>query len=502
MSRALESEETLDPASWDDLRALGHRMIEDMIDHLATVRERPAWRPMPPGIASRLQQPLPLAPEGAERAYADFVEAVLPYPTGNTHPRFWGWVMGTGSGVGMLAEMLAAGMNCCVVGNDDAASRVETQVIAWCKAMLGYPPEASGLLVSGGSVANLVGLAVARSSRAGFDVRARGLTGASRRLTLYGSRETHSSVERAVELLGLGGEALRKIPVDGEYRIDLRALATSIADDRAAGHQPLCVIGNAGTVNTGAFDDLTALAAIAEREGMWFHVDGAFGALAALSPELRPRVAGMARADSLAFDLHKWMYMPYEVGCTLVRSEPEHRGAFAYQADYLAPPARGLAARAPRFRDYGLQLSRGFLALKVWMCLKADGVETYRRLIEQNVAQARYLARLIAAAPELELLAPVPLNIVCFRYVGEGARSSLTSSVPPTPSGSSEVYGDLDALNRELLCRLHESGVAVPSSTVLGGRYALRVAVANHRSRRADFDLLVREVVRLGRELR
>jgi glutamate/tyrosine decarboxylase-like PLP-dependent enzyme len=249
---------------------------------------------------------------------------------------------------------------------------------------------------------------------------------------------------------------------------------------------PLCVIGTAGTVNTGAIDDLDGLADLAARQGVWFHLDGAFGACAALSPRLRPLVAGLERADSVAFDLHKWMYFPYEAGCALVRSGSEHRAAFQYDAPYMAPATRGLAAaRSQQFTEYGPQLSRGFRALKIWMGIKEQGIDKFRRLIEQNVAQARYLAQLIGDSASLELLAPVSLNVVCWRY---RASASATEE-------------ELNALNRELLIRLQESGVAVPSHTVLRGRYAIRVAITNHRSRSSDFELLVRDAERLGREL-
>ena len=269
-------EETLDPADWEALRALGHRMLDDMINYLQTVRERPVWQPVPELVKQHLKSPLPLEPQDSGSVYQDFLDQVLPYPLGNIHPRFWGWVMGNGTPFGMLAEMLAAGFNPNMGGGNHVANYVEAQVIDWCKAMFDLPLEASGLLVSGGSMANLVGLAVARSTCAGFDVRKRGLVGAPRRLIVYASREVHNSVQKAVELLGLGSQALRLIPVDAEYRMDIPALEAAIAADRQAGDQPLCIVGNAGTVNTGAIDDLDRLADICEREKMWFHVDGAF----------------------------------------------------------------------------------------------------------------------------------------------------------------------------------------------------------------------------------
>ncbi len=480
----LRAEESLDPESWDELRSLGHRMVDDLLTYLQTVRERPVWRPIPADVRARFKGPVPREPEGAERAYADFREYVLPHPMGNIHPRFWGWVMGTGTPLGALAEMLAAGMNPNMGGADHVPNHVEAQVLDWCKEMLGFPPQASGLLLSGGSMANLVGLAVARSARAGFDVRKRGVRAAEGPLTVYGSVEMHSSIQKAVELLGLGSEGLRLVPANADFEIDLGALERMLREDRASGCRPLCIVGNAGTVGTGAIDDLRGLAELSARERVWFHVDGAFGSLAVLVPEYRSRLAGMERADSIAFDLHKWMYVPFEAGCTLVRDAEAHRQAFSLRPDYLTHAERGLAAGTLWFSDYGIQLTRGFRALKVWMSLKEHGLEKYARLVRQNIEQARYLAERIREAPDLEVLAPVPLNIVCFRYVAPGRDD-----------------GALDALNQELLIQLHEQGIAVPSNLTLGGRFALRVAITNHRSRREDFDLLVRETRRIGAEL-
>lgn len=476
------TEETLDPKDWRAMRELGHRMIDDMMGWLETARERPVWRPVPPEVKERLREPLPREGQGAEAAYRAFRELVLPYPMGSYHPRFWGWVIGTGTPLAMLAEMLAAGMNSNLGGGEHAAGYVEEQVLSWCREMTGLPACASGLLVSGSSMGNLVGLAVARNARAGFDVRREGLAGRPR-LAVYASSEAHSSIQKAVELLGLGTDGLRKVPARADFTVDVDALRAMVAEDRAAGMRPVCIVGNAGTVNTGAVDDLAALADLAAREGLWFHVDGAFGALACLSPGLRPALAGMERADSLTFDFHKWMYLPYEIGVVLVRDAAAHRKTFSLTPDYLVHGERGLNAGL-WWSDYGVQLSRGFRALKAWMHLKEHGTDKLGRLVDQNVAQARYLADLVRRAPELELMAPVALNIVCFRYRAAGRGDAA-----------------LDALNQELLTRLQEEGVAAPSYTRVNGRYALRAAITNHRSRREDFDAMIDGVLRIGRVL-
>lgn len=483
-SEGLRLEENLDPQDWEAMRALGHEMVDEMMTYLQTVRDRYAWQPMPEAVKAQFSEPIPYEPEGAEKAYEDFREYVLPYPSGNIHPRFWGWVMGTGTPLGMLAEMLAAGMNPNLAGGDHAAAYVEEQVLNWFKVLMGFPEDASGLLVSGGSMANLVGLTVARNAKAEYDLRREGLGAAPRKMMLYSSSETHSSNQKAVELLGLGSEALRKIAVNEDYQVDIQAMDAAIAEDRENGYLPFCIIGNAGTVNTGAIDNLNGLADICEREDLWFHVDGAFGAVAALSRDLKPLVGGMERADSLAFDLHKWVYLPFEAGCVLVKHEEQHRKTFSLTPDYLTHTDRGLGGGAKWPSDYGVQLSRNFRALKAWMSLKEHGVLKYGRMIKQNVEQARYLANLVDTTAELERLSPVPLNVVCFRYKAQGLDDER-----------------LNEVNEEILLRLQESGVAVPSYTTLNGKYALRAAVTNQRSRRDDFEMLVEEVVRIGGEV-
>ncbi len=473
-------EENLDPASWDEFRAHGHRVLDELMDWLRTLRDRPAWQPVPAEVRAALQAELPRSGQPIEAVWEDFRRLVLPYPWGNVHPRFWGWVNGTGSPSGALAELATAVLNTNAGGGHQAAPWVEDQVIAWCREMLGFPESGSGVLVTGGSVANLVALAAARDA-ADPEIGEHGL-GNGPPLVLYASTETHNSVDKAARLLGLGQAGLRRIPVTPEFTLDLPALEAALAADRAAGRRPFCIVGNAGTVNTGAFDDLAALADLCRRESLWFHVDGAFGALAALSPRLRPLVAGMDRADSIAFDLHKWLYLPYDVGAVLVRDPEAHRRPFSVSAAYLARLPRGAG---PIDRDPGTlspELSRGFRGLKVWMLLKEHGISKYARLIEQNVSQAKYLAALVHRHSELELLAPVPLNVVCFRY-------------------SRAPRDRLDAINQEILMRVQEEGTAVPSATMLHGRFGIRVAITNHRTVMADLDRFAERIVALGREV-
>jgi len=470
---------SLDPADWPAFRAQGHRMLDDMFDYLEHIRERPVWQPMPDTVRASFRDRLPINPAELSAVHDEFLENVLPYSNGNVHPGFMGWVHGGGNAAGMLAEMLAAGLNANLGGRDHSGLEVERQIVQWMRELFGFPSTASGLFVTGTSMANLIAVLVARDAALGFEIRRSGVSAPTKRLTAYASTAVHGCLRRALDFCGLGSDALRLVPVDAEYRINLAALRQTIESDRRAGYSPFLVIGTAGTVDTGAIDDLNGLAVIASDERMWLHVDGAYGALGILAPEIAPRLAGIQAADSLAFDFHKWGQVPYDAGFVLVRDGELHRKAFASPAAYLERATHGLAAGSPWPCDFGPNLSRGFRALKTWFTLKVYGLEALGRMIARTCELARYLERRITESNELELLAPVSLNIVCFRY----------------------RCPDADRVNARIVIDLQESGVAAPSTTRIHGELAIRAAITNHRTGPSDIDALLDATLAIGRVL-
>ncbi|CAL78755.1 putative pyridoxal-dependent decarboxylase [Bradyrhizobium sp. ORS 278] len=470
--------ETLDPQDWSELRAQGHRMLDDMIDYVAGIRDRTVWQPMSQATRQRFRSDLPHRPTDLAEVYRDFSELVVPHATGNVHPGFMGWVHGGGTVVGMLAEMLAAGLNANLGGRDHAPIEIEREVVDWTRQLFGFPQGASGLFVTGTSMANLMAVVIARRAALGAAVRRDGLGESGQRLRAYTSKAAHGCIAKAMDICGLGSAALRSIAVDAAHRISIAALREAVAADRAAGLNPFLVVASAGTVDIGAIDDLADVAELCRSEGLWFHVDGAFGALAMMSEELAPRLAGITRADSIALDFHKWGQVPYDAGFLLVRDGERHRDAFASPAAYLRRETRGLAAGAEWPCDLGPDLSRGFRALKTWFTLRTFGTDRLGSMIARSCRLARHLAARVRAEPELELLAPVNLNIVCFRYRCQ----------------------DADAINGAVVADIHESGLAAPSTTMLEGRLAIRAAIVNHRTGVDDVDRLVDAVLMFGRQ--
>lgn len=470
---------TLDPADWQTLRHAAHDLLDRSLDRLQSARDGRVWTPLPDGMKAGLKAGLPA--DGMQHfELAERLAALLPYGVGNTHPRFFGWVHGAGNPGGLLPEIVGAAMNANLGGRDHGGIYVEKQVLDWCRVMMGFPSDCGGLIVSGTSMATIVALKAARDRRMGADSRTKGVGQA--RLTGYASAQAHSCVARAFDMLGLGSDALRIVPCLEDFTMDLSALRRMIREDAEAGHDPFTVIGTAGSVNVGAIDDLAGIADIAATKDLWFHVDGAFGATAILSDVVRPRLKGMERADSLAFDFHKWLHVNYDAGCVLIRDRDAHLRAFSERPDYLAPSARGLAAGNPWPVDFGPELSRGFRALKIWAHLLEHGTDKLGAAITRNVEQAAWLGAIIDETPDLELLAPATLNIVCLRYLPEGAT-------------------DPDALNEAIVIELQVSGTAAPSTTRINGKLAIRVNLTNHRTTRPDLELLIAEIIRIGRDL-
>jgi len=473
---------SLDPEHWTSFRRQAHLMLDDMLGYLKTIREFPVWQAIPDEVRSRFRQALPARPTPLAEIHKEFMTAILPFAARNGHPGFLGWVQGGGTPVGMLAEMLSAGLNANLGGRDQIPLEVENQVTHWMRELFHFPPAATGLFVTGTSMANLLAVLVARDARLGSEVRGRGVAAYAQKLTGYASTAVHGSIGRAFDFAGLGSEALRLIPVNNRQRMDLAALRQAIVADRDAGFTPFLAVGTAGTVDTGAIDDLSAIAELSAEQRLWFHVDGAFGALAMLSPHLAPRLKGIEQADSLAFDFHKWAQVPYDAGFLLVRDGLRHQQAFASSSAYLARDQGGMSAGALWPCDLGPDLSRGFRALKTWATLKVYGTGAIAAAIDRTCELARYLESRILDWPELELMAAVELNIVCFRY-----------------RGPEELA---DQLNREIVRKLQESGAVAPSTTTLRGRLVIRAAMVNHRTSQAEMDILVEATLAAGRALR
>jgi len=454
-------------------------MLDDILDYVEHIREQPVWQPMPQDVRARFRGELPDAPSELSAVYREFLRDVLPYSNGNVHPGFLGWVHGGGNPVGILAEMLAAGLNANLGGRDHAPIEVERQIVHWMRELFGFPTTASGLFVTGTSMANLISVLVARDAALGFETRRTGLSAGKKLLTGYTSVAAHGSLRKAFDCAGLGSDALRLVQVNARQQMNLAALKRMIESDRRGGFTPFFVAGTAGTVDVGAIDDLDGLAAIAQDERLWMHVDGACGALGILAPEIAPRLAGIEAADSLAFDFHKWGQVPYDAGFVLVRDGELHRKTFASPAAYLDRETRGLAAGSSWPCDFGPDLSRGFRALKTWFTLKVHGLHALGESIARTCELARYLEKRVTECAELELLAPVQLNIVCFRF----------------------RCPDADRTNARIIVELQESGIAAPSTTRINGEVAIRAAITNHRTRRTDIDALLDATLALGREI-
>ncbi|MFI7612314.1 pyridoxal phosphate-dependent decarboxylase family protein [Nonomuraea terrae] len=459
----------------DELRLAGAKAAEIMADHLAGVADRPVWRPVPGDeLAWLTGQDLPEEGRPLDALLEDAREHVLPYPMGNGHPRFFGWVNSPPNPAGVVVEPLAAAFNPSCAGGDHAGPHLERAVVRWLAGLVGFPhPPGGGLLTSGASMATVICLATARQRAAladGWDAREEGLSGRPA-MVMYVTEEGHSCLHKAAQLLGLGARNVRTVPVDAAYRMDVAALRAMVAEDLAAGLRPFCVAGSAGTVNSGAVDPLDEIADVADEHGLWFHVDGAYGALGILADGAAPHYAGLERADSLALDPHKWLGVPVGCGCALLRDPSAARAAFSLVPSYLVDENAGDLGW---FAEYGPEQTRPFRALKTWATMSYLGRSGITRLVNHTTWLARRLAELVAEAGDFELMAPVTTSITAFRH---------------TPGS-----GDLDALNRALPVAVQRRGNAFITGTRLSGRDALRACFLHPDTTEQDLVVLLDEI--------
>ena len=479
----------------EQFQALGYRVVDAIADHLRTIRDVPVFPGRSPDEVARLfEEPLPERGQDPARILDEWDEKILPNTTHNGSPRYFGFVMGSGTPMGILAEALAASVNMNTGGWKPApsATEIERRTLAWIAELIGYDPACGGLLVSGGTMANVTALHTALRNTAPYDTTPRGLQDEARtgRFRVYASdHEGHVSLVRAVDLMNLGREALRRVPSHDDLTLDVDALRRMLDEDLARGDLPFCVVAQAGSINVGAIDPLDAIADVCAEYGLWLHADGACGAVGAMLPELRPHYAGLARADSVSLDPHKWLYIAYECGCVLFRDPETQRRAFTMQASYL----QGILPdryRGHDFYELGPQMSRGFRALKLWMSLKHYGAEGYRTLLRQNIRCAAHLDALVRADPDFEALHRPVLNFYCFRFVPARLRDEADAHA-----------ATLDRLNQEITDAIRASGLAFVMTSQLRGRTVLRLSVCSHRTTLGDIERVFDALRRLGHRL-
>jgi glutamate/tyrosine decarboxylase-like PLP-dependent enzyme len=472
-------------------RSIGHRLVDQIGDFLAVLPNGPVTPgESPETVRSLLETGLGIPESGADASelVSNTADLLFAHSLFNGHPRFFGYITSGAAPIGMLADFLAAAVNSNVGAWKLAplATEIEAQTVRWIADFIGYPTACGGLLVSGGNMANFVGLLAARTAKAGWDVRKTGLTGGeSKQLCCYASKETHTWIQKAADMLGLGTDSIRWIPADGKQSMDVSALERRIREDRDRGSQPFAVVGTAGSVSTGAVDALPEIAALCRDHQLWFHVDGAYGGIAALVPGAPDDLRGLAAADSVAVDPHKWLYAPLEAGCALVRNPRDLLNTFSYQ-----PPYYNFNDEAINYFDFGPQNSRGFRALKVWLALRQAGRSGYLGMIADDMRLARHLHRILEDHPEFEVFTQ-NLSITTFRYVPQSLRSGI---------GTEKVESTLNRMNQELLKKLDESGETFMSNAIIDGRYALRACVVNFQTALHDIEAVPEIVCRLGRQ--
>ena len=472
-------------------RRLGHRLVDQLAESLEALPGGPLTRAESPSDVRRaldLSSPLPETGTDPAPLLERTAQLLFQHSLFNAHPRFFGYITAAPAPIGILGDFLAAAVNANVGAwtLSPAATEIEVQTVRWMASLIGYPSDCGGLLVSGGNMANIVCFWAARLAKAGWNVRERGVTGDSgRQLRVYGSAETHTWIQKAADLGGLGTDSIRWIPTDSELRMDVAALRQQIEADKAAGDVPCMVVGTAGSVSTGAVDPLRAIHAVCVEHGIWFHVDGAYGGFAAAVAEAPADLRALDLADSVAVDPHKWLYAPLEAGCALVRDPAALRAAFAYH-----PPYYHFDEQVTNYVDNGPQNSRGFRALKVWLALQHAGAAGYRSMIADDMRLSRHMADAVRRSDELELVTQA-LSITTFRCVPRDLHARI---------GDPDVERHLDALNRRVLDRLQQGGEAFVSNAVIRDRFVLRACIVNFHTTQRDVEATLEIIIRLGRE--
>ena len=494
-----KSGSSLDPSA-DEIRQWGHAAIEAMTSYLDSIRDRRVYpRTTSRQIRENLDRTLPEEGVDFDRLLETFSDTIVTASRHNGHPRMFGYVQAPGTAIAALADLLASTLNANLTAwrSAPAAVEIERLTIDWIKQILGVDAAAAGLFVSGGSMANLAALAAARRARAPADLTSKGAQCLRQAMRVYVSEETHHSIAKAAALLGLGRDNVRTVGVDERYKIRIDDLVAKITEDLEAGHLPFCVVANAGTVATGAFDPLAQVSQVARRFNLWMHVDASYGGFAALAPSARDLFGALREADSVALDPHKWLYVPVDCGCVLYRDPEAARATFAHEAEYTRVLEQA-AEEAFAFWDYGPELSRRFRALKVWMMLKGVGLRALGAAIEKDLACARHLESLVRTSEDFEMLAPVELSIFCFRYVPPGLKRALASA---DEMERGRIHEQLDALNERLLIDLQQDGSSYLSNARLRGRFSLRGCVMNYRTTPRDMEILLDDLRRVAKAI-
>jgi aromatic-L-amino-acid/L-tryptophan decarboxylase len=488
----LRQRETPLKLSSEEFRTLGYRLVDRIARHFETIADRSVTPGESPGVVRRvlgIENRLPIHGMEPQAVLDEITDMLLLHSLFNAHPRFWGYITAGPAPIGVLADLLASAVNPNVGAWKLAplATEIEAQTVRWIAEFIGYPADCGGIMVSGGNMANFVCFLAARRAKADWEIRQHGLAGAdSRPLRIYASNATHTWMQKAADLFGHGTDAIRWIETDRDERIRVDALRRQIALDREKGEQPFLVVGNAGTVGCGAVDPLAELASLCRENNLWFHVDGAYGACAANAAGAPADLAALKEADSVSVDPHKWLYAPLEAGCALVRKPHQLLDAFSYHPSYYH-----FEEEATNYFDLGMQNSRGFRALKVWMAFRQVGRDSYLKMIADDIRLAKHLYSLAVTHPELEALS-CGLSITAFRYVPPRLQQQAAST-------ETEEY--LNRLNTDILSRLEVGGKAFLSNTVIDGRFALRACIVNFRTSLEDVEAIPELVARVGREI-